>query len=92
MEQRNNSMEDILHDLFGSDDSSAEEYETDNDGDDNMAISEYVLHAENPNWKSFLAGLQPESAKQYVKRVTDLRATQRSANSLFRREKRGRKR
>ena len=71
MEQRNNSMEDILHDLFGSDDSSAEEYETDNDGDDNMAISEYVLHAENPNWKSFLAGLQPESAKQYVKRVTD---------------------
>ena len=44
-----------------------QKYETDNDGDDNVAINKYALHAENANLKSFLADL----AKQYVKRVTD---------------------
>ena len=68
MEQRNNRMEDILHDLFGSDDSSAEEYETDNDGDDQCMSTHCPLKIliGNP-----FAGLQPESAELYVKRVTD---------------------
>ena len=108
MEERKNGMEDILHDLFGSDDSSGEEYASWDWQWRWGQYGEYAVHAENPNWKSFLAGLQPDSAKQYVKQgVNDFlefkqpaetaagpnrRATQRSANRLLRREETGCKR